>query len=275
MPLKVLEERKVAVAGMGAIGGQVARELLRGGIPGLRLAAVSARDTEKARKNLGENGCDILIVSLGELASHADIVLEAIPAALFDDVAVPAVERGCTLIVLSAGALLERGGLITRAAETGARIIVPSGAILGLDALRAASEGMIESVSIVTRKPPQSLAGAPYLVANRIDVSDLASPIKVFSGPVQKAIRHFPANVNVAAAVSLAGIGPERTTIEVWADPGVERNSHTVSVISDCSTFTMTIESVPSPGNPRTSLMAAQSAIATLRRLTADIVVGT
>ena len=127
MSLKVPEERKVAAAGLGAIGGLVARDFLLGGIAGLRLTAVSVRDSEKARENFGENGCDVPNVSLGDLASHADIDLEAVPAAVFDDFAVPAVERGCTLIVLSAGVLLERGWLISQAAEIGVRTIVPSG----------------------------------------------------------------------------------------------------------------------------------------------------
>lgn len=267
--------KTVAIAGMGAIGARVASDLLNDAVPGLSLTAVSARDTEKARRNLGPGGRDVEIISLDALPSKADIIVECLPAAVFDYVAIPAIESGKTLMVLSAGALLDRRHLIERAKKTGATIIVPSGAILALDAVRAAAEGEIKSVTIETRKPPKSLAGAPLVVEKEIDLGALNRATMIFEGTVTEAVRHFPANVNVAAALSLAGIGPERTRIQVWADPGVERNTQTIAVDSECARFEAKIEGVPSPDNPRTGLMTPQSTLAALRRLTSRFIVGT
>ena len=138
----------------------------------------------------------------------------------------PMLEAGKTVMVLSCGALLERPALIELAKARGGQIIVPTGALLGLDAVTAAAEGQIHSVRMTTRKPPRGLAGAPYLVANGISVDGLDAAKRVFSGTAREAAAGFPANVNVAAALALAGIGPDRTTIEIWADPAVERNCH-------------------------------------------------
>jgi aspartate dehydrogenase len=140
--------------------------------------------------------------------------------------------------------------------------------------VRAAAEGTIASVKIVTRKPPAGLAGAPLIVARGLDITGLTEPVKVFEGSARAAIAGFPANVNVAVALSLAGIGPDATQVEVWADPTVTRNTHTIVVRSDSADLTMTIENIPSDENPRTGKITALSAIATLRRLVAPLVVG-
>lgn len=269
------DDRTVAIAGLGAIGATVASQLDAGRVGGLRLSALAGRDRSRSEQFTATLECDPALVPLDRLADHADIVVECLPSSVFDQVAIPAVDAGRILIVLSAGALLERADLIARADVTGARIIVPSGAILGLDAICAAAEGRIGSVTIVTRKPPKGLLGAAYLDDNGIDISNLSKPLCVFEGPVREAARHFPANVNVAAAVSLAGIGADRTCVEVWADPGLERNTHAVSVVSDSANFTMTIEGLPTDQNPRTGRITPQSVIATLRRLTAPLVIGT
>jgi len=143
--------------------------------------------------------------------------------------------------------------------------------LLGLDAVKAVSEGNVNSITLVTRKPPTGLHGAPYLIENSIDIENLQEPLQVFAGTARQAAKAFPANVNVAAALALAGIGPERTTVEVWA---VNRNMHTIKVDSDASNFTMSIENVPSE-TPATGKITALSVIASLRRLTSPLVVGT
>jgi len=175
---------------------------------------------------------------------------------------------------VSAGALLDHPGLVERARRRGARILVPSGAILGLDAVRAAAEGEIASVTMITRKPPAGLAGAPYLADNEISLEGLEAPLKVFEGSAREGARGFPANLNVAAALSLAGIGPERTRLEIWADPGLSRNSHRIRVEADSARFEMSIENEPSDDNPRTGRITALSVIACLRALAAPLVVG-
>jgi aspartate dehydrogenase len=266
---------KIALAGLGAIGGAVARRVLADGIPGIELVAVSARDHDKARATLkAMNGGAVPIVGLADLAGMADLVIECAPAALMDTIAQPVLRAGKKLLVLSAGALLSRPELLELAKKHGGQIIVPTGALLGLDAVCAAAEGQIHSVQMTTRKPPKGLTGAPYLVDNRIEIDDVREALRVFSGSARDAAKGFPANVNVAVALSLAGIGPDRTRIDIWADPGVTRNTHRIQVESDSARIDMTIENIPSE-NPKTGRITALSVIAALRKIHAPLRVGT
>jgi len=267
------QELTVGIAGLGAIGLHLARALDQG-VQGLRLVAVSARDQDKAAANVAGFRNRPAIVSLAALAEHADIVVEAAPAAVFEEIATAAIERGRIFVPSSVGALLPRMHLVERAKQTGARIIVPTGALLGLDAVRAAAEGNVSSVTIETRKPPGGLVGAPYLEKHGIDVLGITTPTRIFEGNAFDAAQGFPANVNVAAALALAGIGPERTMVEIWADPGVTRNMHTIRVESDEVRLTMTIENVPSLENPRTGRITPLSILACLRGMTSTLKVG-
>jgi aspartate dehydrogenase len=264
--------KTVAIAGLGAIGLPLARAL-DAGVDGLRLIAVCCRDPVKGRANLAGFRSAPRMVEIPELAD-SDIVVEAAPAALFDRVALPALEAGRIFIPASVGALLPRMHLARLAQRTGARIVVPTGALLGLDAVRAAAEGPVESVTMETRKPPSGLVGAPYLCRHGIDVTGLSQPLLVFEGNAMEAAAGFPANVNVAAALALAGIGPIRTQVRIWADPGVTRNIHTIRVEAEAARFTMTIENVPSAENPRTGRLTALSLLACLRGLVSTLKVG-
>lgn len=268
-----MPQTRVAIAGLGAIGREVARRL-KAGIPGLALAAVAARDGAKAQSWLAREGIDCPLVDFAAFPDHADLAVECAPAALLEAICVPMLTAGRQVVVLSCGALLPREDLIELAKAHGGRIIVPTGALLGLDAVAAAAEGEIRSVRMTTRKPPGGLAGAPYLVANRIALDGLNAAKCVFSGSAREAAAGFPANVNVVAALALAGIGPDRTMIDIWADPAVTRNCHTIEVDADSARFTLAIENVPSE-NPRTGAIVALSVIATLRKLHAPLRVGT
>ena len=265
--------QRVAIGGFGAIGKAVAQSLDRG-IEGLALAAVSARDVARARAAMVGFARPAPVVPLGELAEHGDIVVECAPAEALRDIAEPALARGRLLIVLSCGALLDNYDLVDLARRQGGRILVPTGALIGLDAVAAAAEGGIDRVHMITRKPPKGLEGAPYLVAHGIAVAGLVEPRRVFTGTAREAARGFPANVNVAAALAMAGIGPDRTTIEIWADPNVTRNTHRIEVEADAARFSMQIENVPSE-NPKTGRMTPLSVIAALRKMTARLAVGT
>ena len=264
---------KVGIAGLGAVGLEVGRRI-EAGIPGLTLAAVAVRDVEKARRNLPAVGARVAIVAAEALAETCDLVVECLPPTLFRAVASSAIERGRLFMPLSVGQLLENWDLVARARETGARILVPTGALIGLDTVRAAAEGTIRSVTMITRKPPGGLEGAPYLVEHGISVKGLNTAKKVFDGSARDGARGFPANVNVAAALSLAGIGPDRTRLEIWADPALDRNTHRIEVDADTASFSMAIENVPSE-NPKTGRIVALSTIATLRGLVSELKVGT
>ena len=264
---------RVGIAGLGAVGLEVAKRLIAG-VPGLSLVAVAVRNVEKARRVLPQVGDSIVVRKATELANDCDIVVECLPPALFREVATSAIDKGRIFMPLSVAQLLENGDLIERAKLKGARILVPTGALIGLDAVRAAAEGTIHSVKMVTRKPPAGLEGAPYLREHGISVSDLKKALKVFDGSAREGARGFPTNVNVAAALSLAGIGPDRTQLEIWADPAITRNTHTITVDADTARFTMTIENIPSE-NPRTGKNVAPSTVAALRALVSELKVGT
>jgi len=264
---------RVAIAGLGPIGSRLAKAIDEG-IDGLTLAAVSSADIEKHRGWLGKLSKRPAALPIEALADAADIVVECAPSRLVRAIVAPVISRGKTAVVLSVGALLENEDLIALAKEKGGQIVVPTGALIGLDAMTAAAVGTIHSVQMVTRKPLKGLEGAPYLVEHKIDIHDIKAPLKIFDGTARQAAKGFPANLNVAVALSLAGIGADRTRVEIWADPTVTRNTHRIEVDSDSARFSMTIENIPSE-NPKTGLITALSVIACLRKLNAPLRVGT
>src|SRR5215831_7516670 len=268
-----MSEIRVAIGGLGAIGRVIARKLA-GGMPGLTLACAATRDHAKAQAWLERERIVCPLLEPEAFPAHADLAIECAPAAVLERICRPMLEAGKQVMVLSAGALLPRSDLFELAKERGAQIIVPTGALLGLDAVSAAAEGRIHSVRMITRKPPRGLAGAPYLVANGISVEGLNAAKRVFAGSAREGAAGFPANVNVAAALSLAGIGADRTMMEIWADPAIERNCHTIEVDSDSARFTLAIENIPSE-NPRTGRITALSVIAALRKLHSPLRIGT
>lgn len=259
----------MAIGGLGAIGLEVARAIDREP-GGLELIAVAASNLARAAQAIVGFRHSVAAVE-AEMLAEADIVVEAAPAAVFERIVVPAIERGRTVVTTSVGAWLTRQHLIDKARETGAVIVIPSGGIAGLDALRAAALGDIRDVIIRTRKKPKSLVDAPFVKQSNLDLNEVAEPVQVFSGNALGAATGFPANANVGAALALAGTGPQRTRVEIYADPGVTRNVHEIQIESDAVRCRFSIESVPSPENPRTSRLAALSVIACLRNLTATL----
>jgi aspartate dehydrogenase len=265
--------QRVAVVGLGPIGTKVV-EALDQGIDGLVLVAVSVSDPAKHQRFLAGLKQPPAILPIEGLADVADMVIECAPAKLVRSIVTPFVGRGKTAVVLSVGALLENEDLIALAKQKGGQIAVPTGALIGLDAMTAAAEGNILSVKMVTRKPVPGLLGAPYLVENKIDIEHITEPLRIFEGTAREAAKGFPANLNVAVALSLAGFGPDRTRLEIWADPTVTRNVHRMEVESDSARFSMSIENIPSE-NPKTGRITALSVIAYLRKLHSALRVGT
>lgn len=263
---------RVAIAGLGAVGLRVAHALDKG-VPGCELAAVSAHDRARAAERLAHLRRPVPVVAVDELEPLADIVVECAPAALLPAIAGPFLRAGKTVIVLSSGAILAHQELVDLARAHGGQIVVPTGALLGLDAVTAAAEGDIRSVRMITRKPVKGLVGAPYLVEHAIAIDDITEPLRIFDGTPREAAVGFPANLNVAVALALAGIGPDRTRLEIWADPALTRNTHTIEVDADSASFSMSIANIPTD-NPKTGRITALSVISYLRKLNAPLRVG-
>ena len=256
---------KVGIVGMGVIGTHVAKAI-ENGIPGIALSGVSARTATKAGA--------YPLYSVDELIQRSDLVVEAATQAALLDWGADVLRAGRHLMVLSVGGLIGVLDDWAKLADAhGCRILVPSGAIAGLDGVKGAREGAITSVTMETRKPPRGLAGAPYIVERGIDLDAIAEETLIFEGPAALAVRAFPANVNVVAALSLAGLGPERTRIKLFAVPGLERNQHRITIAGEFGRLSVEIENVPSE-NPRTGKLSYLSAIAMLRELGAAVRVG-
>jgi len=264
----------LGIAGLGAIGMSLARSIDNGAVSGMVLTCVSARNKVRAKQRVAEFRDVPHIVHLGALSDEADVVVECVPSAHFMEVAEPALRKGRIFMPLSVGMLFEHMELVDLARENGGRIMVPTGALIGLDAVRAAASAGITSVKLVTRKPPGGLADAPHVVKSGISLEGLTEPRLLFSGTAREAVKGFPANLNVAAALALAGAGPDDTEVEIWADPQASRNSQSVTVTSRAADFTMTIENIPSDVNPRTGMVTAHSVLAALHRLTSPLAVG-
>ena len=268
---------KIGVIGCGAIGARICKAIDSGRI-NAQLVAIYDRSSEHCESLLRSLENKPIISSPAELISKADIVVECASQEAVRELGLLVLGEGKDLMVMSVGALMEQELLdqfILAARKNNCRIYIPSGAIAGLDGLKSASMARIDKVILSTVKNPGGLRGAPFMIENNIDPGSFCKKTLIFEGNAREAVRAFPANVNVAASLSLAGIGAEKTQVKIFVDPGASRNIHEITVIGDFGTFTSRIENIPSPDNPRTSLLAALSAIATLKNITEPLQLGT
>lgn len=265
---------KIAIAGIGTIGRKVVSSFVEGHLKDFELVAVSSGQKEKAQEFLLKHGLDVPCVDNNQIADHADVVVDCAPTAAFPSIAIPTLENGKKLVTVSGAGILAHPEIVAMAHELAGQIILATGALLGFDAVRAAAEGKIYEVTMITRKPPMSLRKAPYLREIGIDVDMLVEATCVFKGTAREGAAAFPANVNVAAALGLAGIGPDLTKLEIWADPALTRNTHHIVVDSNSAKLQMSIENIPTEENPGTGKITSLSLIACLRGLTNPLRVG-
>lgn len=271
----VTDGMRVAVAGLGSVGMRVAAALDAGEMPGLRLTAVSAQTLRAGDKRMSRFGSSVVAVEAQRLIDHGDVVVECLPPSAFAEVAEPVVRRrGAVLVAVSVGALLERADLVETAHSNGARILAPSGAVAGLDALRAAALAGLKRVRLVTRKPPASFGESLLVGGQTVAANTLEEACVVFTGSARDAVRAFPKNVNVAATVSLAGLGPDRTEVEIRADPDCTKNTHELTIWSDAGMVTAVSANAPDDVNPKSSAITAYSVLACLRRLSEPFSIG-
>jgi aspartate dehydrogenase len=265
----------VALAGFGNVGRILAEHLNNKVIPALSLRAIAARDLERARAN--SRFCDPApaVVTAGELPEYADVIVECATYDAFRGIVEPAVRAGKTVIAVSIGALAVNLDLIDLAAASGGHIQIANGAMPGLDIVRCAAESTIQSVMLSSRIRPESLAHESYILDQGFDFTTLPEqPVRVFQGSAREAAAAFPRHFNVAVALSLAGIGLDRTQIEVFADSAIAGTVHQVRVESDVAVLELASFNRPSAQNKRTSRLVAPSILAALRALAAPLRVG-
>lgn len=268
---------RIGIVGAGAIGKEIARAIDNGTVPA-KLEAIWDRDEREANEFAATLKSKPRVLALEELVEASNFVVEAASQSAVREVAIATLSRSRSLMVMSVGAFADKELLETvrsLARHHQCSIYVPSGAVCGLDGVKSASVCKIESVTITTRKPKDGLRGAPFIVRNKIDIDSMTEPTEIFSGPAAVAIKEFPANVNVAASLSLVGVGFERTLVRVVVDPTIKRNMHEIVVRGEFGELRTVVENVPSRTNPKTSFLAALSAIATLKQVCEPLKVGT
>ncbi|MFA5146304.1 MAG: aspartate dehydrogenase [Candidatus Omnitrophota bacterium] len=266
---------KIGIIGCGTIGSEIAKACLLRLNGAIELTAICDIDREKASALQKTLGGKVAILGIDGLIEKVDVVVEAASAKISGEILEKAVRSEKDLLVMSVGGLIGREPLLKEAAKKGVRLYIPSGAICGIDGLKSASVGKIDSVRLTTRKPLKGLAGAPYLKEKGIEIDSIKEETVIFEGNAKDAIRWFPQNVNVSAVLSLAGLGAEKTEVRIVTSPDYTKNIHEVEIRGSCGVIRTVTENVPSAANPKTSALAILSAIATLEGITKNIRIGT
>jgi len=270
---------RIGIVGGGEIARLFLEHLQRGELGEASVVALVGRGPASRGRALADlYGIPYVVGLEALLATRPQVVIEAASHAAVREFGVPLLERGLSFIVLSGGALCDdglRAGLESAARSSGAMLYVPSGGIGGLDALKAACMAGADDVQIAVTKPPAAWRGIPFVERLGIDLERLTAPATLYEGSAREGVPHFPANVNIAATLSLAGIGFDKTRLKVVADPALRMNTHYITIRGPSGTISIKFESVPFPDNPKTSMLAAFSALAAFRQFNSRVRYGT
>ena len=265
--------QSIGIVGCGAIGQALIRAVDSGEL-NVAVAGVTSRDEDRAHGFLDSLNNPLPYLSRQQLIEKSDLLVETAGGHIVAELAKETFAAGKDLMVISIGALLEYPEVIEEARKTGCRLLAPSGAIAGLDGIKSACAGRVDQVTMISRKPPIGLQGAPHLIENEISLEGLVGETEVFSGSAREAVKGFPANLNVSAAVSLAGIGPDRTQVKMLAVPGLERNCHDIEVLGEFGVLRVHVENIPSE-NPKTGKLTAFSIIRSVQDAVDPFRIGT
>ncbi|MDB5808861.1 MAG: putative L-aspartate dehydrogenase [Betaproteobacteria bacterium] len=271
---------RVALLGGGTIARLFLEHIKRGDLGAAEVVAIVGRNNGSARgKPLADEFGIPYLTSVAELVKlKPDVVVEAASHDAVREYGGALLDAGIAMIVLSGGVLADdklRNELEAAALKTNALLYVPSGGIGGLDALKAACIAGVDEVEIIVSKPSAAWRGIKYVEALKIDLAALRVPTVLFEGAAREGVPHFPANVNIAAVLSMAGIGFDRTRLKVVADPTIIHNTHQITVRGKTGNITIKFENVPAPENPKTAWLACYSALAALKLAKSPIRYGT
>jgi aspartate dehydrogenase len=270
-----MKKLKIGIIGCGTIGGAIAAAC-RGRLSDkLDLVAVCDTDASKAGALAGSFRPEVPVLKQEELIEMSDLVVEAASASISAGILSDCITRSKGCLVMSVGGLIDRSDLIDKARSAGVGVYIPSGAISGIDGLKSAMAGGVDSVTLTTRKPPNGLMGAPYLKDKGVDLAKIKGETVIFEGTAGEAVKGFPQNVNVSAVLGLAGIGAKRTRVKIVTSPDYTANIHEIEIKGKSGKITTRTENVPSETNPKTSALAIFSAIATLEQAASSVRIGT
>ncbi|MBI2548999.1 aspartate dehydrogenase [Candidatus Woesearchaeota archaeon] len=265
---------RLGIVGCGTIGSELCHAVQRGKIKA-RISAIADINRERAEQLARSLQPQPLILPLPELVKNVELIIEAATQTIVREILEQCIRNNKDLMVMSVGGLLQCHDLLQGLDQTRTNLYAPSGAIAGVDALLAAAGSEIHEVTLTTTKPPKGLANAPYVQQKKIMLAAIREKTVIFEGSAAEAVKGFPQNTNVAATLSLAGIGPERTKVKVVVDPQTTQNSHEVTIRGSFGTITTKTENLPSPTNPKTSYLAVLSALATVQRIISKQKIGT
>ena len=267
--------RRVGLIGCGTIGSALAVSLKQSFAHTARLTALHDADAEAAAELKRRLRISVPVVSLAELIRKSDLILEAASSALVPELVERCLRANRDILVLSVGGLLLKDAWRKKIRRSKSRIFIPSGALAGLDGIKAMAIGRLSQATLTSRKPPKAFQSVPYMQQRGFGLDQLTHPLIVFEGSPKEVVKLFPQNTNVAAALALAcGLPNDQIKVRVVADPTLKHNRHELDVEGDCGRIRCEIESKPSQ-NPKTSELAVRSAIATLHRIFDNVQVGT
>lgn len=266
---------RVGIFGCGTIGRALAKQIEERFPNNIRIVGVYDKVIESALELIGELKRKPQFLSKNELITESDLIIEAASADVAADIALESILAEKDVLIMSVGGLLDREDILTTANRKKRRIYIPSGAICGLDGLAAASMGKIKKVTLTTCKPPRSLEGARFIEKSGIDLDKIKIETVIFEGSASDAINGFPQNINVAATLSLAGLGAEKTIVKIITSPAFKNNIHKVEIEGDFGKIVTEADNLPSPNNPKTSYLAILSAVATIKNIVEYVKIGT
>ena len=265
---------KVGIIGCGTIGTALAKILVKDFRVHAKLLYVADHHPEKITRLKRQLKTPVRRVPVDQLILDCDFIIEAASATVSKKIAFQALKRNKQVLVMSVGGLLGPS-LAKQVQKSRGKLWVPSGAVAGVDGLLGAREAGLKKVTLKTCKPPAGLKGAVYFQKKKFPVLRGKKEVCVFRGSAAQAVKAFPQNVNVAAVLSLAGLGPKKTRVEVWTSRAYRKNQHEILIHSRAGTIRTVTENVPAPKNPKTSALAFYSAAATLRKVFSQFRIGT
>ncbi len=268
---------RIGIVGIGAIGKELCTAIDSGTIK-VELAAIYDRDEVMAERFASRLKSKPVVLKPDRMLEVIDFLVEAASQKAVREIAIPALEMRKSVMIMSTGALLDEKLFLEikkLAEQNNCRVYIPSGAIMGIDGLRSARLAGIKSVTLTVSKPPVALRNAPLVREKKIDLGRIKKATALFKGSARDAVKFFPANVNVAATLSLIALGADQTTVRVVADPSINRNIHRIEIKGKFGEASIRIKNLPSKTNPRTSYLAVLSAIATLKRISEPVQIGT
>ncbi|MFH1406393.1 MAG: aspartate dehydrogenase domain-containing protein [Candidatus Omnitrophota bacterium] len=267
-------KKTIGIIGCGTIGTQLAKAIEKRFFEKAKLLGICDADAKKAKALQALLGSKPKVMKAGEIIKRCELIIEAASATISANIARSCIVKGKDVMIMSVGGILKDPKIIQLTNRSKAKLYIPSGAICAIDAVKAANIAGINEATLITAKPPHAYSGAAYVVRKKINLSSIKTKKVIFEGPAAEAAVGFAQNINVAATLSLAGIGAKKTHVKIIADPALKRNTHQVEVRGKFGVLSAKTENVPSPGNPKTSYLAVLSAIATLKGILENVKIG-